>query len=87
MLNQAEKEMEVSEIKKQMIAERDHGKTLGHEFSNVGQGISDQAKCSCGWVGTSIWDDPFFVHDEWCRHTMEVTHQGLQPCLPLVVMQ
>jgi hypothetical protein len=75
----------VSETKTKIMAERNQGTKLGHEFSNVGQGISDQARCSCGWIGASICDDPFFVHDEWCKHVMEVTHQGLQPCLPLVV--
>ncbi len=76
----------MSKIREKTITERAEGKSLGHEFSNIGTGQLDQAGCSCGWKGTVIDDDTFFAHEEWWTHVQVDTHNGTQPFLVLVLM-
>ncbi len=77
----------MSEVKNKLMSELEHGINLGHTFTNVGRGILDESSCSCGWTGTSVWDDSFFAQEEWWTHVMEATDQGTQPSLPLVALK
>ncbi len=53
-----------------------HGASLGHVFSNIGTGLSDQAKCSCGWTGTGFWDGADLAQAEWYGHVVDATRDG-----------
>ncbi len=53
-----------------------HGTLLGHTFSNIGTGMSDQAKCSCGWVGTGFWDGADLAQAQWYQHVVDAAGDG-----------
>jgi hypothetical protein len=59
-----------------MREELAHGASLGHVFSNIGTGVSDQAKCSCGWVGSPFWDASDLAQTEWYSHVVASAGDG-----------
>ena len=51
-------------------------KALGHEIRNVGTGMIDQTKCTCGWLGAPYMDGVDLARSEWVRHIESVCADG-----------
>lgn len=46
----------------------EYGQSTGHVAGNIGEYMSDQLRCSCGWQSRHYWDGAEYAFAEWADH-------------------
>jgi hypothetical protein len=63
-----QRQMTLQEHTECLEAEQEAGARCGHESVNSGRGLICVFVCSCGWQGTSCWNDPHRAYAQWVGH-------------------